>query len=523
MTGGSFIGATNTNTVNVNWTAAGNGTLTVTETNTTTGCVGTATRTIAVNALPNVTITPSGPTNLCVGGSVTLAATDGFASYTWSTGETTPRIVVRQAGTYSVTVIDGNGCRNTSGTITVSTSSFTKPTVTLNGSATFCEGESRTLTATTTGGTPLAYRWSNGATTPSITVSASGVFNVEVTYSNSCKILSDDVTITVSPKPTVSVSASGTTKFCEGGNVVLDAGAGYAAYAWKNGATPVAGGNGRTLRVTAAGSYTVTVSNAAGCTATSTATTVTVNANPTPTVTASGNTSFCQGDSVTLDAGSGYQSYIWSPGGATTQRITVRNGGNYFVTVTDTNGCPGQSAPKAVSVFPTPQKPGVTRIGNLMTVDTAGKGYTAFQWKLANTDITGATGVTYDAAQTGLGLYKVKITDRNGCTNESDPIRIDTVLDVTDPTALAQGVSLYPNPTTGSLNVKVSLDQDAQSVSLAVRNIVGATMMTMTFDNLLVGENIKPLDLSTLPSGVYMVEVAMPNGKRISARITKVD
>jgi len=523
LTGGSFIGATNTNTVNVNWTAAGNGTLTVTETNTTTGCVGTATRTIAVNALPNVTITPSGPTNLCVGGSVTLAATDGFASYTWSTGETTPRIVVRQAGTYSVTVIDGNGCRNTSGTITVSTSSFTKPTVTLNGSATFCEGESRTLTATTTGGTPLAYRWSNGATTPSITVSASGVFNVEVTYSNSCKILSDDVTITVSPKPTVSVSASGTTKFCEGGNVVLDAGAGYAAYAWKNGATPVAGGNGRTLRVTAAGSYTVTVSNAAGCTATSTATTVTVNANPTPTVTASGNTSFCQGDSVTLDAGSGYQSYIWSPGGATTQRITVRNGGNYFVTVTDTNGCPGQSAPKAVSVFPTPQKPGVTRIGNLMTVDTAGKGYTAFQWKLANTDITGATGVTYDAAQTGLGLYKVKITDRNGCTNESDPIRIDTVLDVTDPTALAQGVSLYPNPTTGSLNVKVSLDQDAQSVSLAVRNIVGATMMTMTFDNLLVGENIKPLDLSTLPSGVYMVEVAMPNGKRISARITKVD
>jgi hypothetical protein len=39
----------------------------------------------------------------------------------------------------------------------------------------------------------------------------------------------------------------------------------------------------------------------------------------------------------------------------------------------------------------------------------------------------------------------------------------------------------------------------------------------------MVGENIKPLDLSNLPSGVYMVEVAMPNGKRISARITKVD
>lgn len=521
IVGGSFVGATNTNTVNVNWTAAGNGSLTVTETNTTTGCVGTATRTIPVNALPNVTITPSGPTSLCVGGTVTLAATDGFASYTWSTGETTPRITVRQAGTYSVTVIDGNGCRNTSSTITVSTSNFTKPTVQLNGTASFCEGESRTLTAQTSGGTPLAYRWNTGATTASITVSTSGTFNVEVTYSNSCKILSDDVTITVSPKPTVSVTASGSTKFCEGGNVVLDAGAGFASYSWKNGANTV--GTGRTLRVTAAGSYTVTVANAAGCTATSTATAVTVNPVPTVTVTASGSTSFCQGDSVTLDAGAGFQSYAWSPGGATTQRITVRNGGNYFVTVTDTNGCSGQSAPKAVQVFPTPQKPGVTRVGNLMTTDTAGKGYTAFQWKLNNTNISGATSASYDAVRTGLGLYKVVITDRNGCTNESDPIRIDTVLDVTDPSALSQGVSLYPNPTTGSLTVKVSLDQDAQAVTLTVRNIVGATVSSYTLDNLVIGENIKPLDLSTLPSGVYMVEVAMPNGKRISARITKVD
>ncbi|MFM8473794.1 MAG: T9SS type A sorting domain-containing protein, partial [Candidatus Kapaibacterium sp.] len=521
VVGGSFVGATNTNTVNVNWTAAGNGSLTVTETNTTTGCVGTATRTIPVNALPNVTITPSGPTSLCVGGTVTLAATDGFASYTWSTGETTPRITVRQAGTYSVTVIDGNGCRNTSSTITISTSNFTKPTVQLSGTASFCEGESRTLTAQTSGGTPLAYRWNNGATTASITVSTSGTFNVEVTYSNNCKILSDDVTITVSPKPTVSVTASGNTKFCEGGNVVLDAGAGFASYSWKNGTTTV--GTGRTLRVTAAGSYTVTVANAAGCTATSTATSVTVNPNPTVTVTASGSTSFCQGDSVTLDAGAGFQSYAWSPGGATTQRITVRNGGSYSVTVTDTNGCTGQSAPKAVQVFPTPQKPGVTRVGNLMTVDTAGKGYTAFQWKLNNNNISGATGASHDAFRTGLGLYKVVITDRNGCTNESDAIRIDTVLDVTDPSALAQGVSLYPNPTTGSLTVKVSLDQDAQAVTLTVRNIVGATVSSYTLDNLVVGENIKPLDLSTLPSGVYMVEVAMPNGKRISARITKVD
>ena len=53
---------------------------------------------------------------------------------------------------------------------------------------------------------------------------------------------------------------------------------------------------------------------------------------------------------MTLDAGAGYASYLWSPGGATTQTIAVTTSGSYTVTVTDGNGCTGTSAAEVVTV-----------------------------------------------------------------------------------------------------------------------------------------------------------------------------
>src|SRR5688500_11849953 len=63
----------------------------------------------AMAQCPTPTITPSGPVDLCTGGSVTLTATAGV-SYLWSNGATTQAIVVTTAGSYVVTVDDGAGC-----------------------------------------------------------------------------------------------------------------------------------------------------------------------------------------------------------------------------------------------------------------------------------------------------------------------------------------------------------------------------------------------------------------------------
>jgi hypothetical protein len=69
---------------------------------------------VRVNPLPQPQIVPSGPTTFCTCDSVILAADKDYSSYLWSTGATTKSIVVRDSGTYLLTVIDGNGCENTS-------------------------------------------------------------------------------------------------------------------------------------------------------------------------------------------------------------------------------------------------------------------------------------------------------------------------------------------------------------------------------------------------------------------------
>ncbi|MFZ4520108.1 MAG: HYR domain-containing protein [Bacteroidales bacterium] len=103
----------------MNWNAAFFGTATITAT--ATGCGGptSANRIVTVNPLPTSLITPSGPTTICAGGSVVLSATPN-AGYLWSTGAITQNITVTTAGTYTVTVTDGNGCTAISAPITVS-------------------------------------------------------------------------------------------------------------------------------------------------------------------------------------------------------------------------------------------------------------------------------------------------------------------------------------------------------------------------------------------------------------------
>ncbi len=95
------------------------------------------------------------------------------------------------------------------------------------------------------------------------------------------------------------------------------------------------------------GLYTVTATNAEGCSALAD---VTVTVNPLPNVNISGDNSFCQGGNVTLTA-TGANSYAWS-NFSSNASITVNNADTYIVTGTDANGC-SSTATKTVSVNPT--------------------------------------------------------------------------------------------------------------------------------------------------------------------------
>ena len=190
-----------------------------------------------------------------------------------------------------------------------STCTIATPTITAGGPTTFCAGGSVTLTSSS--GT--SYLWSNGATTRSINITASGSYTVKVTNSGGCQSTSSATVVTVNALPaTPTITAGGPTTFCTGGSVTLTSSAGT-SYLWSNGATT------SSITVTTAGSYTVRVTNGSGCqSAASVATIITVNSLPsTPTIAAGGPKTFCSGGSVTLTSSAG-STYLWSTG-ATTQ------------------------------------------------------------------------------------------------------------------------------------------------------------------------------------------------------------
>ncbi len=163
----------------------------------------------------------------------------------------------------------------------------------------------------------------------------------------------------------------------------------------------------------------------------------------TATITNVGNTSFCNGGSVTLVATQA-AGYLWSTG-ETTQSITVATAGNYSVTVTAANGCTATAGPVAVTVFANPSVtasgvnatcPGYTN-GSATALATGGTPSYSYLWTPG-----GQTGVT--ANNIGAGTYSVQVTDANGCTAASNAVTI-TDNDIVAPVALCQSVTVQLN------------------------------------------------------------------------------
>jgi len=185
-----------------------------------------------------------------------------------------------------------------------------------------CQGNSLTLTVNITGLTgPFTYQWSNGATTPTVTISASAFLIVTVTGTNASgnqqSVTSAPRIFLFFPSPSASITPNGSTNLCVNPSVNLTANSTsfFTSYLWSTGQTS------QTITVTTAGTYTVTVSNLFGCTGQAEQI-VTAGATTPPKVNALGPVTFCKPGSVTLEADGGFTAYLWSTG-ETTQSITV--------------------------------------------------------------------------------------------------------------------------------------------------------------------------------------------------------
>ena len=355
------------------------------------GCSSTCNVTVTVNLQPVCSIT--GNLSLCeVGQRTDLCAPLGYV-YLWSTGEVSACINVGLAGIYSVILIDLNGCTST---CSVEVTLDPLPVCTITGDLLLCDGESTDLCV------PLgaaSYLWSNGQTSNCITVTLPGIYTVIVTQANGCTSTCS-VTVTVNPLPVCSIT--GTLLLCNANQTTdLCAPLGFVSYLWNTGATT------NCITGVFAGIYTVTVTDLNGCTSTCS---VTVTFDPMPACSITGDLLICEGESTFLCVPPGSASYLWSTG-AVTNCITVITAGTYSVIITEANGCTSTCS-ATVAVNPVPV---CTITGDLFfcqgqsTQLCAPPGFASYLWN--TNEMTDCISVSL------AGTYTVIVIDVNGCSS----------------------------------------------------------------------------------------------------------
>jgi hypothetical protein len=374
-------------------------------------------------------------------GSISLVITGGAQPYTfsWSNNATTQNLSNLTAGTYTVNATSADG--------RVITKSFTvnQPSV-LNATAVVsnaCYGSNNgSINLSVSGGSsPYTYLWNNNSTSQDRNNLSAGTYSVVVTDNKGCSVTK---TFTVTqPSAPLALSAALTHVSCNGGDngaidLSVSGGAGPYTYNWNLGGSNSYNNNcynwwwwwcnnncnnnnnsasTQDVNGLEEGNYSVTVTDANGCTATGSytinePTAISVNVSKSNVTCKDGNNG-----TITLSVSGGTAPYSYNWGNnITTQNLNGLTAGNYNVTVTDSKGCtksvstsisqPSNGMNISASVTNVSCKSSSTGSVNLSV--NGGSSPYSYSWT------GGAT--TQDISNKPAGTYNVTITDHNGCS-----------------------------------------------------------------------------------------------------------
>ena len=382
------------------------------------GCIAVTQATIdqpdSLGANPTITQPSCGMSN----GQVVLNPFGGIPAYTYSwnvvPANTTNTISAISAGTQTVTITDANTCVST---FTISVSNPGGPTVTATPTNIACYSDCNgAVTTTISGGTPAyTYSWSNGAVTQNISNQCAGTYFITVNDASNCTTVAS---ATISQNDSIQADPTITQPTCgaSNGQIALNTQGGVPnyTYSWTGSASV-----NDTISNLNAGAYSVTISDAAGCSSTFAINLSNAGApNVATTVTDLSCYNVCIGAiATTVTGGTTPYQYSWAAGGQTTANITNQCAGIYTVTVTDAIGCIAVVSdtiyqPDSLQANPTIIQPAcATSNGQIALAPIGGTPAYTYSWLV----VPVSTNDTL--SNIAAGTYTVQITDAHACAS----------------------------------------------------------------------------------------------------------
>jgi hypothetical protein len=487
------------NSTNQTFTVNAFGTYNVAVTDSITGCMGTDTILVGINAAPSFTL--GSDATVCQGTQVSFSGPSGQYAYIWNTSDTTISITTGTAGTYDLAVTDTlTGCSSMD---TVMLTVNPVPAVGLGSDTSVCSANGSVTLSGPAGN--YEYLWSTSDTTMSISVSSTGNYYVLVTDTVTSCFSGDTVFITYNISPVANLGND--TTFCSAnGPITLVAPSGSNSYVWNDMST------GMTLQAGTTGLYYVDVLDTiSGCTATDSIM-VTVPASPSFVLS---DTSLC-GTQYTITGPAGSYMYDWSTLDST-QSITVFASGTYTLTVTDSaSGCTGTdvstvniNANPTVTASASDLTPCLDDANVILTGGPVGGTFTG----------TSVTGNQFDPS-VGAGTYVIvyNFTDVNGCSgSDSLSVVVDPCVGVIEPVAGA-GMNVYPNPNTGKFTF-FAAEMNCAEMTIEVTTVEGQTIYSNQYSNV-QGNFTQEINMAEFANGVYFMRVTT-DGAVFTQRVVK--
>jgi len=357
----------------------------------------------------------------------------------------------------------------------------------------------------TGGGTPYTYLWTpSSQTNATATGLSAGTYTIGV--SDACGHTASASVAITQPLVLAATATTSTNVTCHGGSTgatasTVTGGSTPYTYSWTGGST-----NATATGLTA-GSYTLTVHDMNGCSATASTVVTQPNALVIDTTFTTANVLCNSGNTgsakTVVSGGSSPYTYLWTPGGGSTDSAVGLSAGTYTLMVSDACGASATASatitqPTAIGItFVSTPDNGTTNGTIALTVSGGNSPYT-YLW-------TPSAKTTATISSESAGTYKCIVTDANGC-KDSISVKIKSIAGIDGISDNSAQIIVYPNPNNGQFTIESSI---GGASSVEIYNLLGEKVYTR---NLSTTKGTNTINVNNQPNGVYLYRIISDNG-----------